>query len=78
MDPENGETFCQRYWVSLEHFDGANEAPVYLLDGGETSGANVSPHLGFVVLRADGVCSVYRSWRKESSTSSPTLQTASP
>ncbi|KAI5450429.1 Serine carboxypeptidase S28 [Naganishia albida] len=46
-DPENGETFCQRYWVSLEHYAGDREEaePVYLLDGGETSGANRLPFM---------------------------------
>lgn len=48
-DPENNVTFCQRYWVSLEHYRGDKAGkqgvrePVYLLDGGETSGANVRP-----------------------------------
>lgn len=44
MDPANNMTFCQRYWVSLEHYAGDKHGaePVYLLDGGETSGANVS------------------------------------
>jgi hypothetical protein len=44
MDPENEVTFCQRYWVSLEHYAGDKHGaePVYVLDGGETSGANVS------------------------------------
>ncbi|KAJ9097849.1 hypothetical protein QFC19_006640 [Naganishia cerealis] len=46
-DPENNATFCQRYWVSLEHYTGDREGgePVYLLDGGETSGANRLPFL---------------------------------
>lgn len=44
MDLENEVTFCQRYWVSLEHYGGDKHGaePVYVLDGGETSGANVS------------------------------------
>lgn len=50
MDPDNRETLCQRYWVSLEHYDGDKRGtePVYLLDGGETSGANVSRSSGEV------------------------------
>ncbi|KAJ9091424.1 hypothetical protein QFC21_007214 [Naganishia friedmannii] len=50
-DPSNNVTLCQRYWVSLEHYrgdkdgkDGVKE-PVYLLDGGETSGANRLPFM---------------------------------
>lgn len=46
FDPENNVTFCQRYWVSTEHWDGKDlEAPIYVLDGGETSGANRLPFL---------------------------------
>ena len=47
MDPTNDMTLCQRYWVSLEHYAGDKHGaePVYVLDGGETSGANVSPFI---------------------------------
>lgn len=35
-DPGNNVTFCQRYWVSLEHWSRDDDAPVFVLDGGET------------------------------------------
>jgi hypothetical protein len=51
FDPENPVTFCQRYWVSLEHWDSKNDSsPVYVLDGGETSGANRLPFLDTGIL----------------------------
>ncbi len=41
FDPENPVTFCQRYWVSLSHWNSSERsAPVIILDGGETSGQN--------------------------------------
>ncbi|GHJ84782.1 hypothetical protein NliqN6_1184 [Naganishia liquefaciens] len=47
MDPTNDMTLCQRYWVSLEHYAGDKHGaePVYVLDGGETSGANRLPFM---------------------------------
>lgn len=45
FDPHNNVTFCQRYWVSLEHYSQKRVAPVVVLDGGETSGANRLPFL---------------------------------
>lgn len=45
-DPKNNVTFCQRYWVSLRHWNKEQkDSPVYVLDGGETSGANRLPFL---------------------------------
>ena len=45
-DPKNNVTFCQRYWVSLKHWNKEQkDSPVYVLDGGETSGANRLPFL---------------------------------
>lgn len=36
-DSEKG-TFCQRYWVDSQYYK--EGGPVFILDGGETSGAN--------------------------------------
>jgi hypothetical protein len=45
-DTKNNVTFCQRYWVSLRHWNKEQkDSPVYVLDGGETSGANRLPFL---------------------------------
>lgn len=32
------ETFGQRYWISTRHYTPGSGGPVYVLDGGETSG----------------------------------------
>lgn len=45
FDPQNNVTFCQRYWVSGEHYKPEDIGPVFVLDGGETSGANRLPFL---------------------------------
>lgn len=42
---ETGHTFNQRYWVSTRHYRPGTGAPVIVLDGGETSGANRIPFL---------------------------------
>lgn len=39
------ETFGQRYWVSTRHYKPGTGAPVIVLDGGETSGADRLPFL---------------------------------
>ncbi|KAE8250500.1 hypothetical protein A4X13_0g4671 [Tilletia indica] len=40
-------TFKQRFWISLKHYDpnSTSPTPVYVVDGGETSGANRIPFL---------------------------------
>ena len=35
---ETGDTFGQRYWVNKRHYVPGTNAPVIVLDGGETSG----------------------------------------
>ncbi len=48
FDKHNKVTFCQRYWVSTEFFKKGSkgaDGPVFVLDGGETSGANRLPFL---------------------------------
>jgi hypothetical protein len=67
-DPKNNVTFCQRYWVSLRHWNkDQKDSPVYVLDGGETSGANRLPFLdtgSFLLphlsVRTRAECSVVR------------------
>lgn len=39
FDESNPHTFKQRYWVSKRHYKARQGAPVFVLDGGETSGA---------------------------------------
>ncbi|WVN88054.1 uncharacterized protein L203_103253 [Cryptococcus depauperatus CBS 7841] len=43
FDPSNNETFCQRYWVDASLYKPGG--PIFLLDGGETSGENRLPFL---------------------------------
>lgn len=38
FDPSVNGTFCQRYWLDASSYK--EGGPVYVLDGGETSGAN--------------------------------------
>lgn len=38
FDPSINGTFCQRYWLDASSYEAGG--PVYLLDGGETSGKN--------------------------------------
>jgi hypothetical protein len=38
FDPSVNGTFCQRYWIDASSYK--EGGPVYVLDGGETSGAN--------------------------------------
>ncbi|KAF7768313.1 hypothetical protein Agabi119p4_7556 [Agaricus bisporus var. burnettii] len=45
FDESNPHTFKQRYWVSKRHYKARQGAPVFVLDGGETSGANRLPFL---------------------------------
>ncbi|TFL01721.1 peptidase S28 [Pterulicium gracile] len=40
-----GFTFKQRYWVNKRHYKPGTGAPVFVLDGGETSGAGRIPFL---------------------------------
>ncbi|KAH9850108.1 peptidase S28 [Lenzites betulinus] len=41
----SGHTFQQRYWVSTRHYRPRPDAPVIVLDGGETSGLDRLPFL---------------------------------
>lgn len=38
-------TFRQRYWVNTRHYNATKGGPVFVLDGGETSGVNRLPFL---------------------------------
>jgi hypothetical protein len=38
-------TFRQRYWINIRHFNATKGGPVFVLDGGETSGKNRLPFL---------------------------------
>lgn len=38
FDPSVNGTFCQRYWMDASSYEAGG--PIYLLDGGETSGKN--------------------------------------
>ena len=38
FDPSVNGTFCQRYWLDASSYEAGG--PIYLLDGGETSGKN--------------------------------------
>ncbi|TRM64170.1 serine carboxypeptidase S28-domain-containing protein [Schizophyllum amplum] len=42
---ETGDTFGQRYWVNKRHYLPGTNAPVIVLDGGETSGEGRIPFL---------------------------------
>ncbi|KAL1702481.1 serine carboxypeptidase S28-domain-containing protein [Schizophyllum commune] len=42
---ETGDTFGQRYWVNKRHYVPGTNAPVIVLDGGETSGEDRLPFL---------------------------------
>jgi hypothetical protein len=42
---DTGFTFKQRYWVSTRHYKPGTGAPVFVLDGGETSGEDRIPFL---------------------------------
>ncbi|KAH8822287.1 peptidase S28 [Flagelloscypha sp. PMI_526] len=51
FDPAySGYTFGQRYWVSTRHYNGSADAPVIVLDGGETSGAGRIPFLDYGIV----------------------------
>jgi Serine carboxypeptidase S28 len=56
------ETFAQRFWVNARHYRPNSGGPVYVLDGGETSGANRLPFLDTgimeILARATGGVSV--------------------
>lgn len=41
----SGHTFEQRYWISTRHYRPRPDAPVIVLDGGETSGRDRLPFL---------------------------------
>lgn len=41
----SSSTFGQRYWINTRHYKPGTNAPVIVLDGGETSGANRLPFL---------------------------------
>ncbi|KAK1922604.1 serine carboxypeptidase S28-domain-containing protein [Papiliotrema laurentii] len=43
FDPAHNSTFCQRYWIDGSAYKPGG--PIFLLDGGETSGANRIPFL---------------------------------
>lgn len=53
FDKSNTHTFKQRYWVSKRHYQARVGAPVFVLDGGETSG-EVCWFFHYVVLLAEG------------------------
>jgi hypothetical protein len=38
-------TFLQRYWINTRHYNATKGGPVFVLDGGETSGKNRLPFL---------------------------------
>ena len=42
---DSGHTFLQRFWVNARHYRPGVGGPVYVLDGGETSGENRLPFL---------------------------------
>ncbi|EIN12709.1 peptidase S28 [Punctularia strigosozonata HHB-11173 SS5] len=42
---EDTQTWRQRYWINTRHYKPNSSAPVIVLDGGETSGANRLPFL---------------------------------
>lgn len=42
---KGSETFGQRYWISTRHYTPGAGQPVYVLDGGETSGEDRLPFL---------------------------------
>jgi len=41
----SSETFSQRYWLSTRHYAPESPGPVFVLDGGETSGEDRIPFL---------------------------------
>ncbi|WVR08970.1 hypothetical protein IAU60_006029 [Kwoniella sp. DSM 27419] len=49
FDPAANGTFCQRYWIDASAYK--EGGPVFLLDGGETSGANRVPFLETGILQ---------------------------
>ncbi|ODN75032.1 hypothetical protein L202_06253 [Cryptococcus amylolentus CBS 6039] len=52
FDESINGTFCQRYWLDASHYKPGG--PVYLLDGGETSGENRIPFLETGILEILG------------------------
>ena len=42
---QDSPTFRQRYWVNKRHYVSGNNAPVIVIDGGETSGEDRLPFL---------------------------------
>jgi hypothetical protein len=38
-------TFLQRYWINTRHYNATKGGPMFVLDGGETSGKNRLPFL---------------------------------
>jgi hypothetical protein len=42
---KNNATFLQRYWINTRHYDVEEGGPVFVLDGGETSGYGRLPFL---------------------------------
>ncbi|KAJ7069481.1 serine carboxypeptidase S28-domain-containing protein [Mycena amicta] len=45
FDKSVNATWLQRYWVNARHYKAGNASPVFVLDGGETSGVNRIPFL---------------------------------
>lgn len=45
QDNSSAGTFKQRYWVNTRHYNATRGGPVFVLDGGETSGEDRLPFL---------------------------------
>ncbi|KAG7088068.1 hypothetical protein E1B28_012099 [Marasmius oreades] len=50
FDKKNTGTFKQRYWFSTRHYTPGKNGPVFVLDGGETSGEDRLPYLDTGIL----------------------------
>lgn len=65
----SSHTFDQRYWIQTRHYKPGTDAPVIVLDGGETSGENRIPFLDTgiveILARATGGVGVVLEHRYE-------------
>lgn len=66
FDQKSQHVFHQRYWVNTRHYRPRKGAPVFVLDGGETSG-EVCPTIFFYLyqLTRSRFRIVYHSWIPE-------------
>jgi hypothetical protein len=62
---DDSRTWHQRYWINTRHYTPDSNAPVIVLDGGETSGKNRLPFLdtGMPDRSPSIICSLFRPKR---------------